>query len=169
MQPQSRGPHELANKDKRIKTRGDDWWMDDGAWNGEDEYPYPEGEEGEEAGGEWTSVNALKGGASKGKGKGKQGKGDGVFHGECHQGGEWGHSKRYCPQNKGKGKGSKGKGKGKGKGKDGKGAQPPGGQPGGKGGGVPPWMMQRTPQQGRINMMGDDPTQWTVGQDGRVA
>ena len=113
-------------------------------------------------------MNALKG-ASKGKGKGKQGKGDGVFHGECHLCGEWGHSKRFCPMNKGKGKGSKGKGKGKGKGKDGKGAQYPGGQQGGKGAAMPPWMMQRAPQQGKINLMGDDPTQWIVGQDGRVA
>ena len=34
---------------------------------------------------------------------------------------------------------------------------------------MPPWMMQRQPQQGRINLMGDDPTQWSVGPDGRVA
>ena len=78
MQPQPRGVHEVANRDKKNKVKVDDWWTGEGAWQGEEEWP--EGEEGNEAGGDWTSVNALKGG-SKGKGKGKQGKGDGVFHG----------------------------------------------------------------------------------------
>ena len=48
MQPQSRGVHEFANRDKKIKTKGDDWWMDDGVWNGDEEYPYLERAEGEE-------------------------------------------------------------------------------------------------------------------------
>ena len=168
MQPQSRGVHGLDGKEKKPKTKAEEWWPDESAWNGEEEAPYPDGTEAEGAQSEWTGVNALKGG-SKGKGKGKQGKGDGIFHGECHICGEWGHSKRFCPQNKGKGKGSKGKGKGKGKGKDGKGFQPPGGQQGGKGGGTPPWLMQRPLQQARVNLMGDDPSNWMVGQDGRVA
>ena len=38
----------------------------------------------------------------------------------------------------------------------------------GKGGGKPGWMPQRGPPGQNINLMGEDPSQWVVGPDGRV-
>lgn len=161
--------HEVAKKNTRARTaKGDDWEQDEAYGHGDQGYDWQEQAE-EEEDPEWSYIGALKG-TSKGKGKGKPGEGSGpaLFDGECHWCKEYGHTQRYCPLLKGKGKGKKGKGKGKAGKSKGKGAPPDGYNTQGKGGAPPPWMLQRGPPGAKLNMMGDDPTQWIVGQDGKV-
>ena len=165
----SKNVHEVSKKEKRTKNKPDDWWADETNGQSEHGHEWQEQEDEEEGEQDWTYIGALKG-TNKGKGKGKPGKGGSpaLFDGVCHYCNEYGHTQRYCPLLKGKGKGKKGKGKGKDSKGKGKGKAQDGYNAHGKGGAAPPWMPQRGPPGAKLNMMGDDPTQWVVGQDGRV-
>ena len=53
LQAQPKGVHEVANKDKKNK-KSDEWWPEDAAWQGEEDYQYPEKSENEDMNREWT-------------------------------------------------------------------------------------------------------------------